>query len=290
MQFVVRQATAADGAALVGILDAAYGGGYSPTFDRDGPLQPSDLWWVRSEKDVGVIEINRKAAGMLVVGRRGGHWLVEELLLPGFGEHPARTQEVLVQRTTARLTAEFQQARQAALLLRAAEANSFALALAHEVNAAFANALIVFRYRGPRRPAPYPPAGYHLRRATPADARAVGRLARETIPDRPRAEEIERVLGRKDGRGFVATRDEVLAGFGVVETRSGRGDWTVGVRDTHRRRGVGRALAASVLGALHAREMAPFATAWALDPVVGAFLKAVGFGIERTFLYLERPL
>lgn len=290
MQLVVRKALPDDGAALVRFLDASYGGGYSPTFDRDGPLQPHDLWWVQSEKDVDVIEVNRKVTGMLVVGRHRGQWLVEELLLQGFGEHPARAQEALVQRMTAHLTALFRQARQTALLLRAAETNSFGLALAHGMNAAFTNALIVFRYRGPRRPAVHAPEGYHLRRSSPADVRAIGRLARETIPDRPRTDEIERVLGTKEGRGHVATRDEVLVGFAIVETRAGRGDWSVGVRDSHRRRGVGRALAASVLGSLHAREQAPFATAWALDPVAGLFLKSLGFGVERTFLYLERPL
>jgi GNAT superfamily N-acetyltransferase len=115
-------------------------------------------------------------------------------------------------------------------------------------------------------------------------------LVREVITERARAEEIERVLGSKEGRGYVALKDEVLAGFAAVEVRAGRGDWTVGVRDSHRRRGVGRALAQSVIAALHARQAAPFATAWALDPVAWPFLRALGFGVERTYLYVERPL
>jgi ribosomal protein S18 acetylase RimI-like enzyme len=290
VQLVVRKALPADGATLVRFLDAAYRGGYSPTFDRDGPLQPNDLWWVQSEKDVEVIEIDRTAAGALVIGRHRGQWLVEELLLPGFGAYPARTQQAVLQRTSAHLAARFQRGGQASLLLRAAETNSFALALAGRMDAVFANALLVFRYRGPRRPTVRVPEGYQLARATPAEARAVGRLARETIPDRSRTDEIERVLGTKDGRGYVATRNGVLVGFAIVETRAGRGDWHVGVRDSHRRCGVGRALATQVLAALSARERAPFATVWALDPVAGGFLSSLGYEVERSFLYLERSL
>jgi GNAT superfamily N-acetyltransferase len=152
------------------------------------------------------------------------------------------------------------------------------------------NALLVFRYHGPRRPSARPPEGYQVRRSTAADARAIGRLVREVVPERVRAEEIERVLGSREGRGYVAMKAEVLVGFAAVEVRVGRGDWIVGVRDSHRRRGVGRALAQSVIGALHAREPSPFATSWALDPVAGPFLSALGFAVERTYLYVERPL
>ncbi|MDR7420754.1 MAG: GNAT family N-acetyltransferase [Armatimonadota bacterium] len=290
MQLVVRPATADDGATLVRVLEAAYGGGYSPTFDRDGALQPNDLWWVQSEKDVGVVEVNKRPAGVLVVGRRGGQWLVEELLLPAFGEFPARAQDALVERMTALVAGLFQRGRQTALLVRAAETNAFGLTLAHRLGAALANALVVYRYRGNKRPAAHPPEGYQMRRTTSADARAVGRLARETLAERARADEIERVLAGRDGRGYVALKDEVVVGFSIVETRAGRGDWTLGVRDSHRRKGVGRALAAAALASLHAREYPPYATVWALDAVGGPFLRSLGFQVERTFLYLERPL
>ncbi|MDR7544528.1 MAG: GNAT family N-acetyltransferase [Armatimonadota bacterium] len=290
MHLLIRPATSDDGATIVRFLDAAYGGGYSPTFDRDGPLQPRDLWWVQSEKSISVIEVNRQPAGVLVVGRVGGQWLVEELLLPGLGEHPGRTQEALVARTTQHLTGLFQHGRQDTLLLRVAEANAFGLAVALHARATFTNALLVYRYRGARRPAAAPPEGYQVRRSTPEDARAVSRLARDVDPQRSRADEFERVLSARGGRGFVAIRDGVLVGYAVSETRAGRGDWTVGVDGRHRRRGVGRALAAAVLGAMHGRAAPPLATAWALDPSVGAFLRAIGFGVERTFLYLERAL
>ncbi len=288
MHLVVRPAVPDDGAALARLFDDAYGGGYSPTLDRDGPLQPTDLWWVQSEKAVSIVEVNRRPGGLLVVGRRAGQWLVEDLVLPGYGEFAAAAREALVQRVTAHLTALFERGRQTVLLLRAAETNVFGLAVAHHLQAVFANALVVYRYRGAKRPFARAPDGYQVRRTVPADARAVGRLAREV--EAGRAAEVERVLGTKDGRGYVALKEQVLVGFSVVETRSGRGDWTVGVRDSHRRRGVGRALAASALGVLHGRTGAPHSTAWALDPVAGAFLRGLGFHVERTYLYLERPL
>jgi GNAT superfamily N-acetyltransferase len=288
MHLVVRPAVPEDGAALARLFDDAYGGGYSPTFDRDGPLQPTDLWWVQSEKDVSVIEVNRRPGGLIVVGRQAGQWLVEDLWLSGYGAFPPAARDALVQRVAAHLAALFERGRQTVFLLRAAETNAFGLAVAHHLQAAFANALVVYRYRGAKRPFARAPEGYQIRRAVPADARTVGRLAREV--EAGRGAEVERVLGTKDGRGYVALREQVLVGFGVVETRSGRGDWIVGVRDSHRRRGVGRALAASVLGVLHGRTGAPHSTAWALDPVAGAFLRHLGFLVERTYLYLERPL
>ncbi len=289
MHLACRPAAPDDGTWLVGLLDAASRGGYSPTFDRDGPLQPKDIWWGQSEKDVSVIEVDTRPAGVLVVGR-AGQWLVEELLLSGFGEAPARTQASLVDRVSAHLTQVFQRGRQNALLLRVAETNAFGLSLAAGAQAGFANALLVYRHHGPKRPTSHAPGGYHVRKVTPADAREVARLAREVIPERARADEVSRVLNTRDGRGFLAFRDAILAGFAAVEVRPGRGDWIVGVRESHRRRGVGRALGASVLAALRARGPAPYSTAWALDPVAGPFLSSLGFAVERTFLYLEKPL
>jgi len=289
MHLVVRPAAPDDGTWLVGLLDAANGGGYSPTFDRDGPLQPTDIWWSQSEKDVSVIEVDTRPAGVLVVGR-AGQWLVEELLHNGFGEVPARTQASLVERVGAHLTQVFQRGRQNTLLLRVAETNAFGLALAADARASFANALLVYRHHGAKRPVAHAPGGYHVRKVTPADAREVARLAREVIPERARADEVSRVLNTRDGRGFLALRGAILAGFAAVEVRPGRGDWIVGVRESHRRRGVGRALGTSVLAAFRARGPAPYSTAWALDPVAGPFLSSMGFTVERTFLYLEKPL
>lgn len=289
MHLAVRPAAPDDGTWLVRLLDAAYHGGYSPTFDRDGPLQPTDIWWGQSEKDISVIEIDKRPAGVLVVGR-AGQWLVEDLLVEEFGAAPARTQAALVDRIAGHLTHLFQRGRQSALLLRVAEANPFGLTLATAVQATFANALLVYRHQGPKRVAPHPPDGYHLRKSTPADAREVARLVREVVAERARADEVSRVLNTKDGRGFLAFKDTILAGFAAVEVRAGRGDWIVGVRESHRRRGVGRALGASAVAALRARGTAPYSTAWALDPVAGSFLSSLGFAVERTFLYLEKPL
>jgi GNAT superfamily N-acetyltransferase len=290
MHLQVRAATVEDGALLVRFLDATYGGGYLATFDRDGPLQPNDLWWVQSEKVVAVIEIDRQPAGMLITGRHRGQWLIEEVVVPAFGEMPVRSQEALVQRMGAHLIGAFQRGRQSSLLLRAAETNAFALILGRSLRLTFADALLVYRYRAAKRPPASPPDGYRIRRSGPADARVTARLVREVIPDRGRAGEIERVLGSREGRGYLAVREEFPVGFAAVEVRAGRGDWVVGVRENHRRRGVGRALASPVIGALLARQAVPFATAWAADPASGQFLRAIGFAVERTYIYLERPL
>ncbi len=290
MHLAVRPATVEDGATFVRVLDASYGGGYSATFDRDGPLQPTDLWWARSEKDVCVIEINRLPAGLLVVGRGAGQWLVEEILLEGFSAHPARTQEAMVGRVGAHLTALFQRAGQSAMLLRVAETNAFGLLVARHLRATFANALLVCRYRGPKRPSADPPAGYEIRRWIAADAREVTRLVREVAHERGRVDDVERVLRSKDGKGFVACRDGLTVGVSTVEARAGRQEWFVGVRETHRRRGVGRALAHAAIAAVGTRGAAPYATVWALDSVAGPFLRALGFAVERTYLYVEKPL
>lgn len=291
MHLSVRPATVEDGTTLVRLLDAAYAGGYSPTFDRDGPLQPNDLWWARSEKDISVIEVNRDPCGLLVVGRAGGQWLAEEVLLGGLSSFPARTREVLLKRISAHLTALFQRGGQNAMLLRVADTNPFGLLLAQSLQAAFTNALLVYRYRGPKRPSVCSPEGYEVRRWTPADAREIGRLVREVTPDRGRVDEVERALRAKDGKGFVAcSRDGLVVGVSTVETPTGRMDWFVGVRETHRRRGLGRALANAAIAALGGRGGPPYATVWALDPVSGPFLSAIGFAVERTFLYVEKLL
>jgi hypothetical protein len=290
MHLEVRAALPADGATLARVLDAAYGGGYSATFDRDGTPQPNDLWWAQSEKDVAIIDVDRKPAGMVVVGHGRGQWLVEELLMPAFSETAARTQDAVLDRMRAHLVERFRRGRQRALVIRAAETNAFGLALARRLDATFNDALLVYRYYGAKRPAARPPDGYEIRRTVPADARVVARLVRDVIDDRGRAEDIDRTVASKDGRAFMATKQSVPVGFAVIETRSGRGDWLVGVRDSHRRGGVGRALAAGALAALSTRPAAPFATAWSLDPVASAFLRALSFRVERTFLYLEHLL
>jgi GNAT superfamily N-acetyltransferase len=290
MQLDVRAAEAADGATLAHVLDASYGGGYSATFDRDGPLQPNDLWWAQSEKEIAVIDLDRKPAGMVVVGHGHGQWLVEELLMPAFSDTATRTQDAVVDRMRAHLVERFRRGRQRALVVRAAETNAFGLSLARRLDATLNDALLVYRYHGAKRPTAKPPEGYEIRRTTPADARLAARLVRDIIEDRERAEDVDRTVASKDGRAFIAMKQNVPVGFAVVETRQGRGDWLVGVRDAHRRAGVGRALAAGALASLAARPGAPFATVWALDPVAGAFLRALGFHVERTFLYLEHLL
>lgn len=290
MHLGIRPATTEDGTSLVRMLDAAYSGGYSATFDRDGPLQPNDLWWVGSEKSVSVIEVDRRPAGLLVIGRGGRQHLVEELLLDGFSGYPARTREPLVSRMGTHLVGLFQRERQRALLMRVAESNPFGFAVAHHLQATVADALLVYRYRGPKRPGGGPPEGYQIRRATSADGREAGRLAHEVVGDRYGAGEVERIIGSREGRAHIALKDTFFAGVAAFEVRQGRVSWFVAVRETHRRRGLGRALASAVIGSLHARGLSPYSTCWALDPVSGPFLRALGFAVERTYLYAERVL
>lgn len=290
MLVAVRPAGAPDAGALTQLLDAAYGGGYLATFDRDGPLHPRDVWWVHAEKDVSAIEVNRRVAGLLVVGRGRSQWLVEEVLVDAFATLAERARATLVDRIAAHLVATFQRGRQQTLLLRAAETNAFGLTLAAHLRAVFANALVVFRYHGARRPAVRPPEGYEVRRGVTADARGLGRLAREVLSDPARADEVQRMTASREGRVYLAFRGPLLVGFAAAEVRPGRGDWIVGVREAHRRRGVGRALGAAALGLLHSGGALPYATAWALDPLAAPFLGALGFKVERTYLYMERVL
>lgn len=210
--------------------------------------------------------------------------------MPGYGGLAPRSRETLVARLGEMVVQRFRQGRQSALLLRAVETNAFGLALAHGLHATFANALLVFRLRGSKRPPSAAPSGYQIRRATPDDARVAGRLVREIVEERSRADEVAHVLVAREDRGWLALRDALPVGFAALEIRPGRADWIVGVREPHRGRGIGRALASAAIGALLARNLAPFATAWALDPVAGSFLGALGFSVERTYLYVERPL
>jgi GNAT superfamily N-acetyltransferase len=290
MHLAMRPTTANDGTALVRIFDGAYGGGYLATFDRDGPLSPGDLWWVHSEKDVSAFEVDHHLAGVLVIARGQGQWVVEEALCPQFGGYPPRTQDTLVSRMTAYLIDLFRRGKQRTLMLRAAETNPFGLRLGQGMQAGFNNALLVFRRRDPKGIVARAPDGYHIRKTTPADLPHLGRLVREILPDRPRADEVERVLTSADGRGYLGLRDALPVGFAAVELRANASDWTVGVRETHRRRGLGRALAATATAALRTRGRVPFATAWALDPVTVPFLCSLGFAAERTYVYMEKPL
>src|SRR3989442_4662406 len=96
MRLTIRPAGPSDVPSLVEIYDRAYHGGYSACFDRYGPSTPQDFWWIQSEKPVYLIDLNQQPCGLIILGRAGRQWLVEEVLVhtPDAGREPARRAEL----------------------------------------------------------------------------------------------------------------------------------------------------------------------------------------------------
>src|SRR2546426_9577158 len=92
MRLTIRPAGPSDVPSLVEIYDRAYHGGYSACFDRYGPSTPQDFWWIQSEKPVYLIDLNQQPCGLIILGRAGRQWLVEEGLVdtPHAGREPRR--------------------------------------------------------------------------------------------------------------------------------------------------------------------------------------------------------
>src|SRR5574341_1984825 len=114
----VRAATPQDVDTLIGLYERAYRGGHSACFDRYGPIGPEDFWWVQSEKSVSVVDIDRRPAGLVVIGTDRGQMLVEEMLLA-----PADLRTVS-RRLFDHVDSRFKQARQDRILLRSEEHTS----------------------------------------------------------------------------------------------------------------------------------------------------------------------
>lgn len=283
MKLTFRPATSADGAALVGLYDRHYQGGYSASFDRYGPAAPQDIWWVQSEKSVTVIEANRRPAGMVLLGTSGRRLLAEEVLFdPAAGSEPAAMDQVHTF-----LTRAFQQSRQDRLTVRCAESNAFALAMAARHAFAFAGMLLVATGGAVEGALP---AGYAIRRAVAEDARTIERLHEETLGGSPWTQERDALWRGADVRVLLAERDHFPVGFAAVQVRDGMGRWSIGVREHHRRKGIGRALAHQALRFIQARRVPAVATYWGTDPAAAQFVRALGARTERTYLYLERRL
>jgi ribosomal protein S18 acetylase RimI-like enzyme len=293
----VRRANAEDVPVLVDLYDRAYHGGYSASFDRYGPIKPGDFWWIQSEKEVLLLEVNHRPAGIFIIGRREGALVVEEAVgdlfhsRPGLDGASAKAEQTLLQRLGAYLLQYFRRERQERLLLRTAEANPLGLSLARHLDLAFVNALVVTALRPRRRQTARAPEGSKGRRAAPADTPEMLRIYGECFPIAPDRDELERLIRRSEVRTWVAERENYMVAFLLAEARSGGfGDLVAGVREAHRGRGVGRALAVAALNFFHARQIPALGLYWGLDGTAHAYYRSLGFSTERVYLFFEKPL
>jgi GNAT superfamily N-acetyltransferase len=280
MIFHVRPAGPEDVDFLIRTYEQAYRGGYSACFDRYGTIGPEDFWWVQSEKSVSLIEIDRVPAGLLMFGKDRAQLLVEELLLAPSAGAVSRVYESLV--------GQFKNARQDRILLRAAETNAPALAVAQEFGFSFINALVVGAGAGRQDTAV--PAGYSIRRASSEDARQVARLTEDfgAAPGGLRRSKPKKAEGQ--AVVWIAERDRYAAGFAEVRLRDGVGWWTVAVREAHRGKGIGSALAGAALEYCRTRRVKPVTIYWALDSGAGRLAQRLGATTERTYLYLQKNI
>jgi len=275
---------------LVALYDRHYRGGYSACFDRYGPATPRDFWWVQSEKSLTLIEQHRKTVGLIVLGRSGRRLLAEEVVLDGAGGDPAE----LLGQLHRWLLSRFRQERQEVLALRGAETNATVLGIARAAGLTFVNALIVAgggQMEGALGPGEGRfPHGYHLRRARPADARSVRQLHEETIGRPLRPGDLEALWTQPEVRVVLAEREEYPVGFLMAQVRDGAGRWIVGVREAHRGKGLGRALARDALQFFQSRHVPAITTYWGTDGSAVRFARALGVKTERIYLYFEGPL
>lgn len=293
MRLAIRPAGPSDVPNLVEIYDGAYHGGYSACFDRYGPATPQDFWWVQSEKQVFLVEINQRAGGLIILGKVGRQLLVEEFLLhaPAAGREPdgrAKLEEMAVSHAHEFLVKKFQEERQDLVTLRCAESNPAGLLLARRYGFAFANALVVAS--GAVRSQTPAPVGYAVRRASGADVRNVAQLHDETLNSPVRPEDLDTLLKHSETRVFIAEREAFPVGLALAQAKDGVGRWTVGVRAAHRHKGLGRALVQETLQFFAAKHLTPITTYWALDAEASRFARGLVAKTERTYLYFEKQI
>jgi len=288
VQAHVRRAESADVDALVRLYDRAYRGGFSACFSKYGPIGPEDFWWVQSEKEVCVLEVNREPVGLLVFGRDRGRLLVEEAVAVLGGAVP----KLVLDRVYAAVQQRFRDARQDRVRLRTMERNPLGMGLARTFGFTLADALIVSALRPVAKAKVEPPRGYTVRRAAAGqDEAAVARLDAECLGGRARPEDLARTLRDPQVRVFLALHEAYPVGFVVAAVRGRTGEWRLGVQEAHRRKGIGVALARAAAGALAGWGVDAIAgTHWAGDTAAAAFGTALGFVTERVYLYCEHAL
>ncbi|MER3455334.1 MAG: hypothetical protein C4304_00240 [candidate division GAL15 bacterium] len=175
------------------------------------------------------------------------------------------------------------------MLLRTHEANPLALALARREGFTVVNLLRTVVRRERVRTAD-PPPGYVVRRAEPRDAGEIARVHQEAYGERISEAELSQRMAKPHTRTFVCERQGVRVGYAHAASRGGIADLWVAVRENHRRRGVGTALASAAMAFLHTREQPARLNHWGLDAAAGALVRRLGFVTERVHLYFERPL
>ncbi len=285
MRLTIRPAAPTDVPVLVELYDHLYRGGYSACFDRYGPASPADFWWVQSEKLVYLLELEARPAGFIILGKVKRQLLVEELVL---GVPDGTREDTLLRRLHDFIVERFQHERQDSLTLRCAETNAPALSLVHRFGFAFANALVVAA--GAARREVTLPGGYLVRRGSPADARGIARLHEDTLNLTVRSEDLDALWKQAETRVFLAEREQFPVGLGLAQAKDGVGRWTVGVRDAHRRKGIGMALAQEALQFFAGKKLTPITTYWALDVPASQFVRGLGGRTERTYLYFEKRM
>lgn len=298
MLVTTRRAQTEDVPLLVRLYSTAYRDGYSASFDRYGPPAPRDFWWVQSEKEVLLLEINRAARGLVIIGRRDGALVVEEMLgdfvqtTSGSSRDGAlaKADQTVLQRIGTLLLQRFARERQPRFLLRTAESNALGLLLARQMELTFAGNLTVAVAR-PRRQTPHPPEGYAVRRPVAADVPELLRIYAECFATAPSGEEVAALLRRAEMRAAVGEREGYMAGFMLGQAREGGfGDVIVGVREAHRRRGLGRALAVPAQNFFASRGIPALGLYWGVDGLAGAYYRGLGFATERVYLFFEKTL
>lgn len=294
MRVEFRPATAEDTDRLVQLYERIHGGGYSACFDKYGPIGPQDFWWVQSEKEVHLLLVNGRPAGFVVLGQERRRLLVEELVGDPHGarlraEPLDPTDAALLRRIWQFLVDRYRVARQESVLLRTHEANPLALALVRQQGFGLVNTWRTVVRRERAKPVA-PPAGYVVRRAEPQDATEVTRIHLEAYGERLSEEEVAQRIGKPRTRTFVCERAGVRVGYAHAVSREGIGDLWVAVRENHRRKGVGTALASAAVSFLHTQEHPARLNHWGLDVPAAALLRRLGFVTERVHLYFERPI
>jgi ribosomal protein S18 acetylase RimI-like enzyme len=292
----VRPARHEDVPLLAELYDRTYRGGYSASFDHYGSIKPGDFWWVQTEKELLLLEVNHRTAGLVIVGRRDEALVVEEVIVDeaaarGRDGDAGKSEQVFIQRLGAYLLQHFRRARQERVLLRTTESNAWGLTLARSLDLGFTNLLIVAAFRPRSRHAVKVPEGYVLRKAGATDVPELTRIYRECFAAGPAPAELDALLRRPGVRAWVAERDRYPVGFLLAEAHArGFGDLVVAVREAHRRRGLGRALATPAMNFFHGKQIPALGLYWGLDGSAQAYYRALGFETERVYLFFEKSI